>query len=274
MVFIPCIVNAIFAKIAIFTSDARQPKQDVKPPKKDVGPQQWYYALMSFSYVGAMLSSNHALQFVSYPTQVLGKSIKPIPVMVLGVILARKRYSLQKYLFVLMIVLGVALFMYKPRHDAKVLDGDHTFGWGEILLLISLGLDGVTGGIQDRIRAKYVVPQTYQMMLWMNIWSIGYLLIGLLVTGEGLEFIHFAYRFPPVLGQLVAFSVCSAVGQNFIFMTITNFGPLPCSIMTTTRKFFTILGSVIIFRHSMSWLQWFGTILVFAGLSLDSVYKH
>lgn len=46
--------------------------------------------------------------------------------------------------------------------------------------------------------------------------------VGLLVTGEGLEFIHFAYRFPPVLGQLVAFSVCSAVGQ-VIISSLTSF---------------------------------------------------
>ena len=28
------------------------------------------YALMAFSYLGAMLASNHSLQYVSYPTQV------------------------------------------------------------------------------------------------------------------------------------------------------------------------------------------------------------
>jgi len=60
--------------------------------------------------------------------------------------------------------------------------------------------------------------------------------------------------------------------QNFIFLTVTYFGPLTCSIITTTRKFFTILGSVLIFRHPLTILQWTGTILVFAGLSLDSAF--
>ena len=60
--------------------------------------------------------------------------------------------------------------------------------------------------------------------------------------------------------------------QNFIFLTVTYFGPLTCSICTTTRKFFTILGSVLIFRHPLTSLQWTGTVLVFAGLSLDSVF--
>jgi len=60
--------------------------------------------------------------------------------------------------------------------------------------------------------------------------------------------------------------------QNFIFLTVTYFGPLTCSVITTTRKFFTILGSVLIFRHPLTTLQWTGTLLVFAGLSLDSAF--
>ena len=60
--------------------------------------------------------------------------------------------------------------------------------------------------------------------------------------------------------------------QNFIFMTVTRFGPLACSVITTTRKFFTILTSVLIFSHPMSALQWLGTLLVFSGLGLDSAF--
>lgn len=54
---------------------------------------------------------------------------------------------------------------------------------------------------------------------------------------------------------------------------MANFGPLPCSIITTTRKFFTVLASVIFFGNALSMRQWFGTVLVFTGLSLDSFYK-
>lgn len=60
--------------------------------------------------------------------------------------------------------------------------------------------------------------------------------------------------------------------QVFIFITVTSFGPLPCSIVTTTRKFFTILASVIIFANPINSRQWLGTVLVFLGLGLDSAY--
>jgi len=70
--------------------------------------------------------------------KVLGKSCKPIPVMILGVLFAHKRYPLAKYLCILMIVLGVAGFMYKDKDDGTPADDkEHFFyfGLGEIMLV-------------------------------------------------------------------------------------------------------------------------------------------
>jgi len=114
------------------------------------------YAAASFTYLFAMLASNYALEFVSYPMQVkrysvcffysfelilknfqvLGKSVKPVPVMLLGVLVARKRYPLIKYLYVLLIVLGVVLFMYKkPNETKKLTETGGIIGIGEFLLV-------------------------------------------------------------------------------------------------------------------------------------------
>ena len=60
--------------------------------------------------------------------------MKPIPVMILGVLLAKKRYPLVKYIFVLLIVSGVAMFVFKDK-KTKAMDADHEFGSGEILLV-------------------------------------------------------------------------------------------------------------------------------------------
>lgn len=60
--------------------------------------------------------------------------------------------------------------------------------------------------------------------------------------------------------------------QHFIFVTITTYGPLMCSIVTTTRKFFTVLASVLVFGHALFAHQWLGTVLVFGGLLLDTLY--
>merc|ERR550534_2297331 len=203
-----------------------------------------FYACASLTYLLAMVTSNKALSWVNYPTQVIGKSCKPIPVMVLGVLVGGKKYPTLKYIFILMIVAGVALFMYKDSAAQKAGSGDGLLGVGELLLLVSLTCDGLTGAVQERMKAEHGTKSGHMMMA-MNKWSIGYLLVGLLITGEGVE---------------------------FIFMTVSDFGPLPCSIITTTRKFFTVLASVIFFGNSLVTRQWIGTVFVFAGIFLDGLY--
>ncbi|XP_005394264.1 PREDICTED: solute carrier family 35 member B1 [Chinchilla lanigera] len=259
LVFIQCVINAVFAKILIqFFDTARVDRT-----------RSWLYAACSVSYLGAMVSSNSALQFVNYPTQVLGKSCKPIPVMLLGVTLLKKKYPLAKYLCVLLIVAGVALFMYKPKKVVGM--EEHTVGYGELLLLLSLTLDGLTGVSQDHMRAHYQTGSNH-MMLNINLWSTLLLGAGILFTGELWEFLSFAERYPAIIYNILLFGLTSALGQSFIFMTVVYFGPLTCSIITTTRKFFTILASVILFANPISPMQWVGTVLVFLGLGLDAKF--
>merc|ERR550519_2180779 len=106
----------------------------------------------------------------------------------------------------------------------------------------------------------------------MNLWSMLFLGVALTVTGEGLEFLGFISRHPSVTWQILTFCVASAFGQFFIFMCVSEFGPLPCSIVTTTRKFFTVLASVLFFGNSLATRQWLGAGLVFVGIFLDGLY--
>ena len=84
-----------------------------------------------------------------------------------------------------------------------------------------------------------------------------------------LGFFGFVQRNPDCLKWLAALGICSALGQHFIFSIVTGYGPLLCSIVTTTRKFFTILLSVVLFGNSLTSQQWSGSVLVFIGLALD-----
>ena len=45
----------------------------------------------------AMAASNEALRYVSYPTQVLGKSCKMVPVMLMGYVVSRRVHSCFEY---------------------------------------------------------------------------------------------------------------------------------------------------------------------------------
>jgi len=259
LVFVQCVVNGIYAKIVSVTF-MKQGEDTTKT---------FYYAASSMTYLLAMVCSNMALQWVNYPTQVVGKSCKPIPVMILGVLIGKRSYPWRKYFFIVIISLGVALFIYKDSKPTST--DDATYGMGELLLCLSLTMDGITGAIQERMRAEHKTKSSH-MMLSMNLWSTAYLAVALLVTGEGIEFIHFVSRHPSIIWHLATFSVASALGQFFIFLTVSDFGPLPCSVITTTRKFFTVLGSVLLFGNELVTRQWLGTALVFSGIFLDGAY--
>ncbi|KAI9554631.1 hypothetical protein GHT06_019904 [Daphnia sinensis] len=261
LVFVQCVVNFAYAKIMLST---------VMKQGEDKT-SRMYYASSALTYLLAMVCSNMALQWVNYPTQVVGKSCKPIPVMVLGVLFGNKSYPMAKYLFILTVVLGVAMFMYKDKPVTAKQEIDTGMGIGEILLILSLIMDGLTGAIQERMKTEYQ-SKSGHMMLYMNLWSVGYLAFALLVTGELFDFVGFISRHPFVLWDLTTFSIASALGQFFIFRMIADYGALPCSIVTTTRKFFTVMASVIYFGNQLSGRQWIGATLVFTGLTMDSVY--
>lgn len=257
LVFIQCCINAAFSYLVILWRNRSE---------LDRTPTSMYVAC-SLSYMGAMLASNTALQYVNYPTQVLGKSCKPIPVMLLGILVARKRYPIMKYISVFLIVAGVALFLFKDKKSASA----GGTGWGELLLIVSLTLDGLTGAVQERMRSESCT-EAHHMMFAVNRWSILYLGVAIAFTGEAIMFLAFVGRHPQVVWNILLFGLTSAVGQNFIFMTVTEFGSLTCSVVTTTRKFFTILFSVLFFGNSLITRQWLGVGLVFTGLTLDALY--
>lgn len=107
------------------------------------------------------------------------------------------------------------------------------------------------------------------MMLAMNGMSSVIMIILALSTGEALEFISFIRRHTDVIQHLVLLMILGGLGQIFIFYTLYKFGALPCAIVTTLRKFFTILFSVIFLGNPLQLYQWIGTVIVFVALFGD-----
>ena len=189
--------------------------------------QPFYYASLALSYLTAMVSSNMSLQFVNYPTQVIGKSCKPIPVMIFASIFGKKVYNLSKYLSVLIIVIGIVIFMYKEDRKTMIRSSSY-FDFGERLLLLSLIMDGVTASIQEKIKSKFQTKSLH-LMYNLNIWSVLYLFLIVTVSNEISFFIHFIQKYPILLYNILIFSISSAVGQVtnqiyfYLFKFLNNF---------------------------------------------------
>ncbi|OAF68332.1 UDP-galactose transporter 1, partial [Intoshia linei] len=269
LVFIQCMTNVVFARIVNFLFPPNEKSKNHNFSKK----HQTLFSAMSLTYIGAMLASNTALKFIDYPSQVVGKSLKPICVLMMGAIFARKKYSLKKIMYILTIVCGVILFI-SNRFDHTMHQKSFDLNFGHILLIISLLLDGATGSLQHKLRDSWILhgePTVagHQIMLYVNMWATIFMSIVLWYSATLTPFLNFIVQNNFIIPTIITWAISSSIGQIFVFMAVEKIGPLYCSIITTTRKLFTILLSVLLYRNPMTNSQWFGTFLVFVGLFMD-----
>lgn len=111
-------------------------------PAKDIS--KYRMLLISLMSIASAYTSVRSLRYVIYPVQVLFKSCKPVPVMIFGVLFGQK-YSIRKYVNVIIITTGVGLFMVGGSSTANTSDmGDRMDSTliGGLILFISLCFDG------------------------------------------------------------------------------------------------------------------------------------
>lgn len=233
-----------------------------------------------------------SLAHVDYLTFVLAKSCKLLPVMALHVTLFRKRYPLSKYLIVLAVTGGVALFTlyHPPKAGKKAQPQSSSSIYGLTLLGINLLFDGLTNTVQDHIFSS---PQRYgkttgpQMMVILNLLGTVLMTAYLVVTpfippalfpaflpaaetNELSAALAFLARHPAVTRDMLGFAACGAIGQLFIYATLERFSSLLLVTVTVTRKMLTMLLSVLWFGKSLSSGQWCGVALVFGGVAAEA----
>jgi len=215
-----------------------------------------------------------ALKNVSYPAQILAKSCKTVPVMLVKSLVYGVHFSPLEYLSALLIGGGIGTFAWKT--SAKVLEKLEAPNapLGYLLIAINLVFDGYTNAAQDHLRDHYPRVTPFDMMQGVNFWTA--LITGTytwVLTTTGVEVWVFCVRNPEALRDVFLFCLTGAVGQIFIFLTIKSFGTLTLTTITTTRKFFNILLSVVLSHNPLLPLQWAGVGLVFSGLFLSQIAK-
>jgi solute carrier family 35 (UDP-galactose transporter), member B1 len=246
------------------------------PSEKEVHPPAHAYWRAGATNCIGPACGFQALYYISYPAQVLAKSSKMIPVMVLGTVLHGRRYPFIEYICCFMITAGVSIFAAMgPSKHAKTQLASPNPMLGYTLCLLNLGLDAYTNVAQDEINKKYKGGTAMHMMCWMNFWTgLFYIPLMFVFTSSGSEVVAFCLKHPDAGTQVLLFCLCGAVGQLFIFFTIKAFGSLINTLVTTTRKFFSILTSVVWNGNSLALEQWGAVVLVFTGLIMSSVTKH
>ncbi|KAF0417037.1 UAA transporter [Gigaspora margarita] len=232
---------------------------------------------LQLAFLGAIASpfGYESLKHIDYPTLILGKTSKLVPVMLMSIILYRKRFAIYQYFVVILVTFGISCFMLLQPTSEKKKAAEPSSLYGIALLSINLLVDGVIGSTQDQIFSKNKIKGQH-MMFFMNIFS-GILMFGWLINPLNPELsnaLTFCQIHPNVIIDILLFSLCGALGQCFIFFALHNFGSLFLNTITVSRKFFTVLLSVFLFDHKLNFGQWLAVGLVFFGIGLEVYMKQ
>lgn len=224
---------------------------------------------------GSVFMASQALAYVPFPVQAIMKSSKIISILLISLLLGFKgQHTRSQYFCGFIITAGIVIFNLSEK---KHTGGDNDFNIiGIVAILISLFCDGYLGTTQGEIKKKYN-PNQWDQMESLNKYAGLLCLTVANVTFQMGDFMKFVIEHPLVIKDLVLLAILGTFGQVFIFYTIANFSPLILSIITTTRKFFTVLASIVIYQHQVSVIQWMAIGLVFAGVfveMLGSKNKH
>jgi UDP-galactose transporter B1 len=197
-----------------------------------------------------------------------------VPVMLGQLILGDCRYTLKDYLIAAAIVGGTALLSLgessSPSRDKARPSNTST---GMMFILLSLVFDGVTAGLQKRLKQDAVkvglMPTPYDFMLFTNMTMAAVAMCIAFLTNDFLEGWAFVTANPAVFRMILTCCLCSAVGQSFIFFVVAHFDPLVCSTVTTTRKIMSVVWSITTKGHTLSHQGYVGLLVAVLALVLE-----
>ncbi|XP_013870928.1 adenosine 3'-phospho 5'-phosphosulfate transporter 1 [Austrofundulus limnaeus] len=228
------------------------------------GAPMYKYSFASLSNILSSWCQYEALKYISFPTQVLAKASKVIPVMLMGKLVSRKTYEYWEYFTAALISVGVSMFLLSSaaaKHPSTVT----TFS-GVVILAGYIVFDSFTSNWQDNL-FKYKMSSV-QMMFGVNLFSCLFTVGSLLEQGAFFDSLAFMARHSEFAFHAVLLSVCSACGQLFIFYTIGQFGAAVFTIIMTLRQAIAILLSCFLYGHAITVVGGFGVAVVFLALFL------
>lgn len=263
-------VNTIFAAVG-YAIQLQSSGQTYRRKKRSPVRQSTFF-FSGISQVMSKACTSLALaNGLSFPVATMAKSAKMAPVMIGQLVLGGSTYHPRDYLQVLAIIIGTGILgLSKGSHGA---DSSHSSFLGTIFILLSLVMDGITGGLQKSIKrdaqnANHTV-NGFQFMAFTNLHMTFVALFVSIVNGDLMNGFEYMKRDPDLVVLLCKFCFCSALGQAFIFFTIAIFDPLVVSTITTTRKIVSVLLSVFYKGHHLNHQGWCGILLAVGGIASE-----
>ncbi|XP_012259944.2 adenosine 3'-phospho 5'-phosphosulfate transporter 2 [Athalia rosae] len=226
------------------------------------------YLLLALLTLGTMGFSNSSLGYLNYPTQVIFKCCKLVPVLIGSILIQGKKYGLLDFLAAILMCIGLASFtladsMISPRFDTI----------GVMMISCALLCDAVIGNLQEKAMKQHKATNTEVVLFSYSIGFL-YLFFILLVTRDLQKGAAFCAEHPmETYGYGLLFSASGYLGIQIVLTLVQSCGAFVAATVTTCRKAITILISFLFFYKPFTFQYVWSGLLVLLGIYLNVYSK-
>lgn len=244
-----------FVYLALIYLQGFTTKQMVNPWKT--------YVKLSAVLMGSHGLTKGSLAFLNYPAQIMFKSTKVLPVMIMGAFIPglRRKYPIHEYISALLLVIGLILFTLA---DAQTSPNFSIFG--VVMISGALVMDAFLGNLQEAIFTMNPDTTQTEMLFCSTVVGLPFLVVPMVLTGELFRAWTSCAEHPYVYGVLVFEAMATFVGQVSVLSLIAIFGAATTAMITTARKAVTLLLSYLIFTKPMTEQHGSGLLLIAMGI--------
>jgi len=183
----------------------------------------------------------------------------------MGKVVSKRKYEYYEYVVAVLITVGMVAFLLGSDEGRKA--SSTTTLSGVVILLGYMVADSFTSSWQGALFTEYKMS-SIQMMAGVNLFSCLLTSVSLLQQGVFYTSLVFMSQYSSFLLDCLVLSICSAVGQLFIYHTISTFGPVIFVIIMTVRQVMAVVISCIKFHHPLAPVAILGILVIFAALFL------
>lgn len=227
------------------------------------------YVLLAFLTLGTMGLSNSSLGYLNYPTQVIFKCCKLVPVLIGSILIQGKKHGPLDFLAAIAMCIGLTLFTLA---DSQVSPNFNPFG----VLLISMALlcDAAIGNVQEKAMREHQAPNNEVVIYSYGIGFL-YLSVIMLITGNLLPGIRFCMQHPvETYGYAFLFSLSGYLGIQIVLTLVRTCGAPLAATVTTARKAVTIALSFVFFSKPFTINYLWSGLIVVLGIYLNVYSKR
>ncbi|KAI3787439.1 hypothetical protein L1987_41906 [Smallanthus sonchifolius] len=212
-----------------------------------------------------------SLAFLNYPAQLMFKSTKVLPVMIMGAFIPglRRKYPPHEYVSALLLVVGLILFTLADANTSP------NFSiLGVVMVSGALIMDSFLGNFQEAIFTMNPDTTQMEMLFCSTVVGLPFLIPPMLLTGELFKAWSSCSQHPYVYGVLVFEAMATFIGQVSVLSLIAIFGAATTAMITTARKAVTLLLSYLIFTKPLTEQHGTGLILISMGIVLKMIPEN